>query len=159
MRYKTLFKHLVLKRFMIPLGIYRTEKVSFAALDPTSNEEEDENNNQIEEAKNSEDEGDVAETARNQEDDVAEDFKEIAEKKKKAQKDDKSKETEKDNEKYMKEIKYVITNPDKDLKLKENDTVFVLAQNDPKDPNVYWEDQPRKSTFFNFNTFDNKQPG
>lgn len=45
-----------------------------------------------------------------------------------------------DGEKYMKEIKYVITNPDKDLKLKENDTVFVLAQNDPKDPNVYWED-------------------
>ena len=141
MRYKTLFKHLVLKRFMIPLGIYRTEKVSFAALDPASNEEEDENeeNNQIEEGKNSEDGGDGADTGRNQEDEAAEDFKEMAEKKKKAQKD-KSKETEKDNEKYMKEIKYVITNPDKDLKLKENDTVFVLAQNDPKDPNVYWED-------------------
>ena len=74
--------------------------------------------------------------------------------KKKKQKGDKSKEGEKDNEKYMKEIKYVITNPDKDLKLMENDTVFVLAQNDPKDPNVYWEDQQRKSTFFNFNTFD-----
>jgi len=161
MRYKTLFKHLVLKRFMIPLGIYRTEKVSFAALDPASNEEEDENeeNNQIEEAKNSEDGGEGAETGRN-DDDAAEDFKQMAEKKKKAQKGgDKSKEGEKDNEKYMKEIKYVITNPDKDLKLKENDTVFVLAQNDPKDPNVYWEDQPRKSTFFNFNTFDNKQPG
>jgi len=141
MRYKTLFKHLVLKRFMIPLGIYRTEKVSFAALDPASNEEEDENgeNNQIEEAKNSEDGGDGADTGRNQEDEAAEGFKEMAEKKKKAQKD-KSKEAEKDNEKYMKEIKYVITNPDKDLKLKENDTVFVLAQNDPKDPNVYWED-------------------
>ncbi len=141
MRYKTLFKHLVLKRFMIPLGIYRTEKVSFAALDPASNEEEDENgeNNQIEEGKNSEDGGDGADTGRNQEDEAAEDFKEMTEKKKKAQKD-KSKETEKDNEKYMKEIKYVITNPDKDLKLKENDTVFVLAQNDPKDPNVYWED-------------------
>jgi len=82
MRYKTLFKHLVLKRFMIPLGIYRTEKVSFAALDPTSNEEEDKNNNQIEEVKNSEDGGDGAETGRNQEDDVAEDFKEMAEKKK-----------------------------------------------------------------------------
>jgi hypothetical protein len=142
MRYKTLFKHLVLKRFMIPLGIYRTEKVSFAALDPTSNEEEDENNNQIEEAKNSEDGGEGgAETGRNQEDEIAEDFKEMTEKKKKGQKDnEKSKDGEKDNEKYMKEIKYVITNPDKDLKLKENDTVFVLAQNDPKDPNVYWED-------------------
>jgi len=34
LKYKSLFKHLVMKRFMIPLGIYRTEKVSFAALDP-----------------------------------------------------------------------------------------------------------------------------
>lgn len=59
MRYKTLFKHLVLKRFMIPLGIYRTEKVSFAALDNASNEEDDnENNNELEDGKNSEDEGD-----------------------------------------------------------------------------------------------------
>ena len=142
MRYKSLFKHLVLKRFMIPLGIYRTEKVSFAALDPASNEEEDENEeiNQIEEAKNSEDGGEGADTGRN-DDDAAEDFKQMAEKKKKAQKGgEKSKEGEKDNEKYMKEIKYVRTNPDKDLKLKENDTVFVLAPNDPKDPNVYWED-------------------
>jgi hypothetical protein len=39
----------------------------------------------------------------------------------------KSTESDKDNDKYLKEIKYVITNPDKDLKLKENDTVFVLA--------------------------------
>jgi hypothetical protein len=39
----------------------------------------------------------------------------------------KSTESDKENDKYLKEIKYVITNPDKDLKLKENDTVFVLA--------------------------------
>lgn len=164
MRYKTLFKHLVLKRFMIPLGIYRTEKVSFAALDLASNEEDDnENNNQIEEGKNSEDDGED-DTGKNQEG-APEDFEGMANlKNKNAQKDsarkNKSKQSQKDDgEKYMKEIKYVITNPDKDLKLKENDTVFVLAQNDPKDPNVYWEDQPKKSTFFNFNTFDNKQPG
>jgi hypothetical protein len=35
MKYKALFKKLVLKRFMIPLGIYRTERVSFAGLDPS----------------------------------------------------------------------------------------------------------------------------
>ena len=50
-------------------------------------------------------------------------------------------------------IKYVITNPDKDLILKEGDTVFVLAQNDPKDPNVHWEDQPKKGMFINFDNF------
>ena len=70
----------------------------------------------------------------------------------KTQNKNKKKEAE---EKYKKEIKYVITNPDKDLVLKENDLVFVLAQNDPKDPNVYWEDQPNKS-FFNFKNVDIK---
>jgi potassium large conductance calcium-activated channel subfamily M alpha protein 1 len=35
MKYKALFKQLVTKRFMIPLGIYRMEKVSFAGLDPS----------------------------------------------------------------------------------------------------------------------------
>ena len=35
LKYKALFKHLVIKRFMIPLGIYRTERVSFAGLDPS----------------------------------------------------------------------------------------------------------------------------
>lgn len=65
----------------------------------------------------------------------------MADKKKKQVKNqNKSKESQKDEDRYLKEIKYVITNPDKDLKLQENDTVFVLAQNDPKDPNVYWED-------------------
>ena len=54
LRYKTLFKHLVLKRFMIPLGIYRTEKVSFAALDPSNEEEE---NNQLENGEVDDEEG------------------------------------------------------------------------------------------------------
>lgn len=57
------------------------------------------------------------------------------------------------DEKYKKLIRYVITNPDKDLDLKEDDTVFVLAQNDPKDPNVFWEDQPKKGMFINFDNF------
>ncbi len=84
MRYKTLFKHLVLKRFMIPLGIYRTEKVSFAALDLASNEEDDnENNNQLEEGKNSEDDGED-DTGKNQDQkDVPEDFEGMANLKKK----------------------------------------------------------------------------
>jgi len=54
LRYKTLFKNLVLKRFMIPLGIYRTEKVSFAALDPSNEEEE---NNQLENGEVDDEEG------------------------------------------------------------------------------------------------------
>ena len=29
---------MVIKRFMIPLGIYRTERVSFAGLDPSDGE-------------------------------------------------------------------------------------------------------------------------
>lgn len=61
------------------------------------------------------------------------------------------------DENYKKLIRYVITNPDKDLELKENDTVFVLAQNDPKDPNVFWEDQPKKGMFINFDNFSAQQ--
>ena len=171
LRYKTLFKHLVLKRFMIPLGIYRTEKVSFAGLDPVSNED-DEDQSQNEEEKKKQ-EGDN-ESGQSQEgasagdgNNKGEDFKSMVDKKKKDQKKkneqdgdgNKSTESDKENDKYLKEIKYVITNPDKDLKLKENDTVFVLAQNDPKDPNVYWEDQPKRSTFFNFSAFDKNKPG
>lgn len=60
------------------------------------------------------------------------------------------------DDELKKEIKYVISNPDKDVRLKENDVVFVLAQNDPKDPNIHWEDQPNKSSFFNFNQFVNQ---
>jgi len=39
---------------MIPLGIYRTEKVSFAALDPSNEEEE---NNQLENGEVDDEEG------------------------------------------------------------------------------------------------------
>jgi len=37
------------------------------------------------------------------------------------------------------EIKYVVTNPDKDTKLRENDLIFVLAKNEPGDPET-WDD-------------------
>lgn len=45
----------------------------------------------------------------------------------------------KDEEKDVKEIKYVVTNPSKELKLRKDDLVFVLAQADPGDPNK-WDD-------------------
>ena len=38
-----------------------------------------------------------------------------------------------------KEIKYVITNPSKSIKLRPDDLVFVLAQNDPSSPET-WDD-------------------
>lgn len=37
------------------------------------------------------------------------------------------------------DIKYVVTNPDKDTKLRENDLIFVLAKNEPGDPET-WDD-------------------
>ena len=83
-KYKVLFKHLVDKMFMIPLGIYRTDRVSFAAM----GEDESKGGRR------------------------------------------KAIKTVKDDEK--KEIKYVITNPHKELKIKESDVVFVLAQSDPR---------------------------
>ena len=51
LKYKQLFKYLVMMRSMIPLGIYRTERVSFKVLDPNyeessgSEEEEDKDAN------------------------------------------------------------------------------------------------------------------
>jgi len=39
----------------------------------------------------------------------------------------------------LKEIKYVITNPQKSIKLRADDHVFVLAQNDPSSPET-WDD-------------------
>ena len=38
-----------------------------------------------------------------------------------------------------KEINYVVTNPNKETRLKETDVVFVLAKNDPGDPET-WDD-------------------
>ena len=50
----------------------------------------------------------------------------------------------------LKEIKYVITNPQKSIKLRADDLVFVLAQSDPCSPET-WDD---------YNYFNNKQmPG
>lgn len=39
----------------------------------------------------------------------------------------------------LKEIKYVITNPQKSIKLRADDLVFVLAQSDPSSPET-WDD-------------------
>jgi len=38
-----------------------------------------------------------------------------------------------------KEINYVVTNPDKETRLRESDVVFVLAKTDPGDPET-WDD-------------------
>ena len=83
MKYKTLFKYLVMSRSMIPLGIYRTERVSFKSLDPSyepSIEEEDEDQAQILDGNFLKDDNEAI----NQND-------------------------------GKKEIKYVISNPDKDV--------------------------------------------
>ena len=53
-----------------------------------------------------------------------------------------------DNGKDFKKIKYVVTNPDKDTRLEETDLVFVLAKQDPGDPEL-WDDynENNKSMF------------
>lgn len=143
-KYKSLFKHLVIKRFMIPLGIYRTEKVSFKVLDPNyrpSESSEDESSVDMDKALmlpndlNGSDGGQAPSGP--------------APTRKKTAHGKNDKDGEKSDKR--KAIKYVISNPDKDLRLKEKDVVFVLAQYDPKDPNVSWDDQPGKGGFFNFN--------
>ena len=55
-------------------------------------------------------------------------------------------------EQVMKEIKYVVTNPDKDVRLTATDLVFVLAKNDPGDPET-WDDYNEK----NKDMFDQNQ--
>lgn len=45
----------------------------------------------------------------------------------------------KNKQKEMKKIKYVVTNPDKETRLRDDDLVFVLAKSDPGDPNT-WDD-------------------
>lgn len=47
-------------------------------------------------------------------------------------------------EKIMKEIKYVVTNPSKNTKLEENDLVFVLSKEEPGDPET-WDDYNEKN--------------
>lgn len=52
------------------------------------------------------------------------------------------------------EIKYVVTNPDKDLKLRANDLIFVLAKTEPGDPDKW--DFYTESNKEMFNTNQNK---
>lgn len=47
----------------------------------------------------------------------------------------------------LKEIKYVITNPQKNIKLRADDLVFVLSQNDPN----------KEETWDDYNYFNNKK--
>lgn len=148
---------MVIKRFMIPLGIYRTERVSFAGLDPSYGEsgkargDDDEGGGHGSDQDDHQGSDGAPSKNGSKEENV---FESVMRKKMKVSKS--LNDTEND-ENYKKLIRYVITNPDKDLELKENDTVFVLAQNDPKDPNVFWEDQPKKGMFINFDNFSAQQ--
>lgn len=114
---------------MIPLGIYRTEKVSFRQLDPTykdvssdfseESSEESEENPKIMLIGDKDGFGISGVINKNQ------NGGESLGKKKTIIK----RETNIDgaDDETKKEIKYVISNPDKDVRLKENDVVFVLA--------------------------------
>ena len=42
-------------------------------------------------------------------------------------------------ENTIKKIQYVVTNPDKDTRIEEEDLVFVLAKSEPGDPDT-WDD-------------------
>lgn len=55
-------------------------------------------------------------------------------------------------ENIKKMIKYVVTNPEKDTKLQEDDLVFVLARHNPGDPDLWDEFDQR-----NNDMFDSKQ--
>lgn len=55
-------------------------------------------------------------------------------------------------ENIKKMLKYVVTNPDKDTKLQEDDLVFVLARHNPGDPDLWDEFDQR-----NKDMFDSKQ--
>jgi hypothetical protein len=56
------------------------------------------------------------------------------------------------NERDYSEFKYVVTNPEKDTKLREDDKVFVLSKNDPGDPEK-WDE----FNYANKEMFDPKQ--
>lgn len=47
--------------------------------------------------------------------------------------------SEKVKDSVMKEISYVVTNPNKETRLRKNDLVFVLAKHDPGNPET-WDD-------------------
>lgn len=90
-KYSKLFDYLTTRRYMIPLGLYRSTKVDFRS------------------------------------------FKDDEEKRRKNPKQDKQDTSDE------KEIKYVVTNPPKNMRLRENDLVFVLSQQDPGAPDT-WDD-------------------
>jgi len=46
---------------------------------------------------------------------------------------------------FFKKIKYVVTNPDKDTRIEDEDIVFVLARSDPGDPEK-WDDYDQNNT-------------
>lgn len=48
------------------------------------------------------------------------------------------------DERIMKEIKYVVTNPDKGTMLEKTDLVFVLSKEEPGDPET-WDDYNEKN--------------
>ena len=56
-----------------------------------------------------------------------------------------------DNGKDFKKIKYVVTNPDKDTRLEETDLVFVLAKQDPGDPEQWDEYNENNKSMFDQN--------
>tara|TARA_B110000285_G_C15131943_1_gene624210 strand:- start:457 stop:720 length:264 start_codon:yes stop_codon:yes gene_type:complete len=57
-----------------------------------------------------------------------------------------------EDEKDFSNFKYVVTNPEKDTKLRSDDMIFVLAKNDPGDPEK-WDE----FTYQNKEMFDPKQ--
>ena len=89
--YDKLFDNLTTRRYMIPLGLYRTGTVNLNDYKPQDNIQG------MVLRKNIEEEGN------------------------------------------WKTFNYVVTNPDRDTKLAETDRVFVLAKQDPGDPE-HWDD-------------------
>ena len=92
---------------MIPLGIYRTEKVAFDLGDrqPDTEREYEENENFMDHGNQNIEAEDSMDKKNSLDGSNGQEYKEMP----------------------KKEIKYVISNPDKELRLKENDVVFVLS--------------------------------
>lgn len=61
-------------------------------------------------------------------------------------------EANQNDEKDFNTFNYVVTNPEKETKLRDDDKIFVLAKNDPGDPSK-WDD----FTYQNKDMFDAKQ--
>ena len=85
-KYSNLFDYLTTRRYMIPIGLYRTKEVNYNLFQEDDSKKNVSNN--------------YGRQANQKED-------------------------------CLKEIRYVITNPQKSIKLRSDDKVFVLAQSDP----------------------------